>query len=180
MWKCVHISVTKSCIVGYCSDALWDLWDWSICSDYLKRVISGSLYVSGTVAVHWLWKQSLSLWANQPVIKQATLRYRIQSGKQKFRRWACCARDLGVVVCQRTTVHHGQCHADFHYIIIMKYMEAHLCTKKQSFFLYCCSVLFKKDFKQDLEVICLVLDDVRHIEGQYRDRNLSASHHISP
>ena len=27
---CVHISVTKSRIVGYLSDALWDLWDGSI------------------------------------------------------------------------------------------------------------------------------------------------------
>ena len=30
--KCtyVHISVTKWCIVVYLSDALWDLWNWSI------------------------------------------------------------------------------------------------------------------------------------------------------
>ena len=27
MCTCVHISVTKWCIVGYISDALWDLWD---------------------------------------------------------------------------------------------------------------------------------------------------------
>ena len=27
---CVHISVTKWCIVGYLSDTLWDLWDGSI------------------------------------------------------------------------------------------------------------------------------------------------------
>ena len=26
----VYISVTKCCIVGYGTDALWDLWDWSI------------------------------------------------------------------------------------------------------------------------------------------------------
>ena len=26
----VHISLTKCCIVGYLSDALWDLWDGSI------------------------------------------------------------------------------------------------------------------------------------------------------
>ena len=31
MCKCVHISVTKCCIVGYLPDALWDLWDGSIC-----------------------------------------------------------------------------------------------------------------------------------------------------
>ena len=30
MCPCVYISVTKCCIVGYLSDALWDLWDWSI------------------------------------------------------------------------------------------------------------------------------------------------------
>ena len=28
--KCVHISLTKWCIVAYLSNALWDLWDWSI------------------------------------------------------------------------------------------------------------------------------------------------------
>ena len=27
---CVHISVTKRCIVGYLPDALWDLWDESM------------------------------------------------------------------------------------------------------------------------------------------------------
>ena len=30
MCTCVHISVTKWCIVGYLSGALWDLWDGSI------------------------------------------------------------------------------------------------------------------------------------------------------
>ena len=30
MCTCVPISVTKWCIVGYLSDALWDLWDVSI------------------------------------------------------------------------------------------------------------------------------------------------------
>ena len=30
MCTCVHISVTKWCIVGYETGALWDLWDWSI------------------------------------------------------------------------------------------------------------------------------------------------------
>ena len=30
MCTCVHISVTKSCIVGYGTDAFWDLWDGSI------------------------------------------------------------------------------------------------------------------------------------------------------
>ena len=31
MWTHVHISVTKWCIMGYGTDALWGLWDWSIC-----------------------------------------------------------------------------------------------------------------------------------------------------
>ena len=30
MCACVHISVTKWCIVGYLSDALWDFWDGSV------------------------------------------------------------------------------------------------------------------------------------------------------
>ena len=30
MCTCVHISVTKWCILGYLSDALWNLWDGSI------------------------------------------------------------------------------------------------------------------------------------------------------
>ena len=32
----VHISVTKWCIVVYLSDALWDLWDWSIGGNKIK------------------------------------------------------------------------------------------------------------------------------------------------
>ena len=32
MCTCVHISVTKWCIVGYLSDALWDLWEGSTTS----------------------------------------------------------------------------------------------------------------------------------------------------
>ena len=35
MCTCVHISVTKWCIVGYLSDALWDLWDVSIGPHYI-------------------------------------------------------------------------------------------------------------------------------------------------
>ena len=34
---CVHISVTKWCIVGYLSDAFWDLWDGSIWISHKKR-----------------------------------------------------------------------------------------------------------------------------------------------
>ena len=35
----VHISVTKWCIVGYGTDALWDLWDWLL----MERVFPWSL-----------------------------------------------------------------------------------------------------------------------------------------
>ena len=35
MCTCVHISVTKWCIVGYLSDALWDLWESSILREML-------------------------------------------------------------------------------------------------------------------------------------------------
>ena len=37
MCTCVHISVTKWCIVGYLSDAFWDLWDGSIAERPLIR-----------------------------------------------------------------------------------------------------------------------------------------------
>ena len=39
----VHISVTKWCIVGYLSDALWDLWDGSIGAGYLNDNIAMEL-----------------------------------------------------------------------------------------------------------------------------------------
>ena len=35
----VHISVTKSCIVGYGTDALWDLWIRSISQEVLMKLI---------------------------------------------------------------------------------------------------------------------------------------------
>ena len=47
MCTCVHISVTKWCIVGYLSDALWDLWNgsitilptlWCICNNLLQHI----------------------------------------------------------------------------------------------------------------------------------------------
>ena len=41
MYICVHISVTKWCIVGYLSDALWDLWYGSIRS---RLVESPNIY----------------------------------------------------------------------------------------------------------------------------------------
>ena len=34
MCTCVHISVTKSCIVGYLDNGLWGLWDRSIAISY--------------------------------------------------------------------------------------------------------------------------------------------------
>ena len=45
MCTCVHISVTKCCIVGYLSDALWDLWDGSIVISYWK-VLANTRHVS--------------------------------------------------------------------------------------------------------------------------------------
>ena len=43
MWTCVHISVTKWCIVGYLSSALWDLWDGCIAA-----VAAGMAYYNKT------------------------------------------------------------------------------------------------------------------------------------
>ena len=42
MCTCVHISVTKYCIVGYLCDALWDLWDGSIASTWRKIKVTKS------------------------------------------------------------------------------------------------------------------------------------------
>ena len=50
MCTCVHIAVTKFCIVGYLSDALWDLWDGSIGN---KPEL---LYI-----MTWCWKGNKSL-----------------------------------------------------------------------------------------------------------------------
>ena len=41
MCTCVHISVIKCCIVGYLSDAFWDLWDVSILNRVKIKRISG-------------------------------------------------------------------------------------------------------------------------------------------
>ena len=48
MCTCVHISVTKWCIVGYLSNALWDLWDWSI---------------------HWTLKRPICLWTRASLVQ---------------------------------------------------------------------------------------------------------------
>ena len=45
MCTCVHISVTKWCIAGYLSNALWDLWD-------------GSLGMLGLPFPSWHWAMS--------------------------------------------------------------------------------------------------------------------------
>ena len=54
----VHISVTKWCIVGYLSDALWDLWDGSIDSiaPHLSPRLATRMIVSRRGAKnHHIW-----------------------------------------------------------------------------------------------------------------------------
>ena len=48
MCTCVHISVTKWCIVGYMPDALWDLWDGSIPMEHSWRICVKSGYQTTT------------------------------------------------------------------------------------------------------------------------------------
>ena len=55
----VHISVTKWCIVGYSSDALWDLWDGSI---IYNRDISRACSISYYSVPHY-WYDSLPVLA---------------------------------------------------------------------------------------------------------------------
>ena len=57
---CVHVSVTKWCIVGYLSNALWDLWEWSIVGwNWLQyvRCISPFSHIAQTTllndSTHW-------------------------------------------------------------------------------------------------------------------------------
>ena len=52
----VHISVTKWCIVGYLSNALWDLWDWSnmhiwACHNdiQLYNILKATFYINLTI-----------------------------------------------------------------------------------------------------------------------------------
>ena len=58
MCACVHISVTKCCVVGYLSDALWDLWDgsyirhWSESS--LCQVMAWCLFGAKPLPAHML------------------------------------------------------------------------------------------------------------------------------
>ena len=42
----VHISVTKGCIVGYLSDALWDLWNGSV------KLIWPPIILRSTISLH--------------------------------------------------------------------------------------------------------------------------------
>ena len=75
LWQkcaCVHISVTKWCIVGYLSNALWDLWDRSVptvrladCSESFTRLTAGprSNHTKPTACIHiyflyWHWMQT--------------------------------------------------------------------------------------------------------------------------
>ena len=48
MCTCVHISVTKWCIVGYLSDALWDLWDGSIIINFGEHNVN---FVTMTILI---------------------------------------------------------------------------------------------------------------------------------
>ena len=63
MCTCVHISVTKWCIVGYLPDALWDLWD-------------------GSIKLYYLF-----IWCGQPVVTQKCVPYSnfIESSCKLFR-----------------------------------------------------------------------------------------------
>ena len=59
----VHISVTKWCIVGYLSDALWDLWDRSIASDgYFNINVCNSVILNNvtTGSGYTVYKPQLS------------------------------------------------------------------------------------------------------------------------
>ena len=62
----VHISVTKWCIMGYLSNALWDLWDGSIeCFErvlpFLLQIVNiMSKYRMGSVRILLSWKPAIS------------------------------------------------------------------------------------------------------------------------
>ena len=49
MCACVHISVTKWSIVGYFSNAFWDLWDGSILCDHTSLSIFMMTSSNGTI-----------------------------------------------------------------------------------------------------------------------------------
>ena len=53
----VHISVTKCCIVGYGTDAFWDLWDGSISWHFIK-----SHKVSKAWDRRWEFSDSSEIW----------------------------------------------------------------------------------------------------------------------
>ena len=50
MCTCVHISVTQWCIVGYLSDALWDLWDGAIA----HHIIATFYWLTAFNSYDWL------------------------------------------------------------------------------------------------------------------------------
>ena len=63
MCTCVHISVTKCWIVGYVSDALWDLWD-----GYIEKAICGVIdtaiwrYIVPLKKTALFWDAAISLY----------------------------------------------------------------------------------------------------------------------
>ena len=67
MCTCVHIYVTKWCIVGYLSDALWGLWDGSIGLSAVKQKAitcanAGSPYLCRHIASLGHWALALISW----------------------------------------------------------------------------------------------------------------------
>ena len=68
MCTCVHISVTKWCIVGYLSDALWDLWGGSIVRYNLPMRAGYGMWVVNAVRPQvygiicpWGWAKEVSV-----------------------------------------------------------------------------------------------------------------------
>ena len=53
MCTCVHISVTKWCIVGYLTDALWDLWDGSISFGCFPEGLTNYRSISVQTMARW-------------------------------------------------------------------------------------------------------------------------------
>ena len=59
MCTCVHISVTKWCILGHLSDALWDMWDESIQHQHMAHNIliytAHAPYIPGVLHTICAW-----------------------------------------------------------------------------------------------------------------------------
>ena len=56
MCTCVHISVTKWCIVGYLFDTMWDLWDHHTCLAVpgFTTCICGKSYLPNMQSAYWI------------------------------------------------------------------------------------------------------------------------------